>query len=152
MNATRLRRSIARPPGRRRSLAALAAGVLLGLGFLPGCVERTLTINTNPQGAMVYLNDEEVGRTPVSKNFLWYGDYDVIIRKEGFQTLKTHTRIREPWYQVPPIDFFAECLVPATIRDQHYLEYDLDPAEPVDRQELLERAQQFKERTLYGER
>ena len=133
----------------RRRTCALT--VLASLA-LAGCVERTVTINTTPEGAMVYLNDEEVGRSPVSKNFLWYGDYDVIVRKEGYKTLETHTRIHAPWYQVPPIDFFAECLVPATIRDNHYLEYELEPLALPDPDELAERAEQFRERTLYGER
>ena len=117
-----------------------------------GCVERTVTINTEPQGAMVYLNDEEVGRTPVTKNFTWYGDYDVVVRKEGYQTLKTHAKLIEPWYQVPPIDFFAECLTPATIRDNRHLEYTLEPTSRPSPAEIVERAQQFKERTLYGEK
>jgi len=126
--------------------------VTVALAALAGCVERTLTITTTPEGALVWLNDEEVGRTPVTKNFTWYGDYDVMIRKEGYKTLKTHTRIQEPWYQIPPIDFFAECLVPATIRDNRHLEYTLEPAEQTGSDELVERAQQFRERTLYGEK
>ncbi len=129
-----------------------ATAVLLMFVAMVGCVERTLTINTDPQGAMVYLNDEEVGRTPVTKSFTWYGDYDVIIRKEGYQTLKTHARLIEPWYQVPPIDFFAECLTPATIRDNRHLEYTLEPTSRPTPAEIVERAQQFKERTLYGEK
>jgi len=105
----------------RTSLVALAAGlVLCGAGI--GCVRRTLTINSDPQGALVYLNDAEVGRTPVSVDFLWYGDYDVILRKEGYATLQTNERVNEPWYQVPPIDF---------------------------REELLQRAEALRERALY---
>jgi hypothetical protein len=128
--------------------AAMALGMLVGVG----CVERTITINTDPQGALVYLNDEEVGRTPVTKNFTWYGDYDVIIRKEGYQTLKTHTKLIEPWYQIPGIDFFAECLTPVTMRDNRHFEYTLEPAEKPSPNEIIERAQEFKERTLYGEK
>jgi hypothetical protein len=125
-----------------------AAGVVV----LVGCVERTLTINTAPEGALVYLNDEEIGRTPVTKNFTWYGDYDVVIRKEGYKTLQTHAKVVEPWYEIPGIDFFSECLVPATIRDNRHLEYTLEPAENPKPAEVLERAEQFKERTLYGEK
>ena len=35
-------------------------GVLITLAAA-GCVERQLTINTQPQGAVVTLNDEEIG-------------------------------------------------------------------------------------------
>ena len=49
-----------------------------------GCgVERTLQIESNPPGALVHLNGEEVGRTPMRKAFVWYGTYDVQLRKDG---------------------------------------------------------------------
>jgi hypothetical protein len=57
-------------------------GVLGAATLLAGCVERTITINSEPQGALVYLNDEEVGRTPVSVPFLYYGTYDVRLEHE----------------------------------------------------------------------
>ncbi len=135
----------------RRAFALAGLGVSL-LAVTVGCVERTITINTAPDGALVYLNDEEIGRSPVSKNFTWYGDYDIVIRKEGYKTLKTHAKILEPWYQVPPLDFFSEILFPATLRDTHYLEYDLEEQEYPPHDELVERAKQFRERTLYGEK
>ncbi|MBN1513212.1 MAG: PEGA domain-containing protein [Phycisphaerae bacterium] len=121
--------------------------VLAGAGI--GCVRRTLTINTDPQGALVYLNDAEVGRTPVSVDFLWYGDYDVIVRKEGYATLQTDERINEPWYQVPPFDFFAEVLWPGRIHDQRSVSYVLEPAVAPDREELLQRAEALRDETLY---
>ncbi len=124
----------------------------LVLVVLVGCVERTLTISTDPQGALVYLNDVEVGRSPVTQNFTWYGDYDVIVRKKGYRTLKTHARVQEPWYQIPPIDFFAECLVPATIRDKHHLDFTLEPITLPEREALIDRAEQFRERTLYEDK
>lgn len=136
---------------RRTTLSVRGKWLGLVLVLLAGCVERTISINTTPEGAMVYLNDTEVGRTPVSKNFTWYGNYDVVIRKEGYKTLQTSAPIREPWYQVPPLDFFSECLFPATLRDNHYLEFELVPQERPEPNELLKRAQEFRERTLYGE-
>lgn len=132
----------------RTSLVVGAVGlVLAGAGI--GCVRRTLTINTDPQGALVYLNDAEVGRTPVSVDFLWYGDYDVIVRKEGYATLQTDERINEPWYQIPPFDFFAEVLWPGRIHDQRSVSYVLEPAVAPDREELLQRAEALRDEALY---
>ena len=51
--------------------------------FLSGCVERKLTILTEPEGALVALNDEEIGRSPVTVSFQWYGDYNVRISEAG---------------------------------------------------------------------
>ena len=143
---------MARNPRTRSNLGwRLGGGVIvcvaMGLAVL-GCVRRTLTIETAPSGALVYLNDEEVGRSPVSTDFLWYGDYDVVIRKEGYQTLATHAKIDAPWYQYPPVDFFAEVLYAGDIHDQRQLSYTLDPEQLPDRDELVQRAEELREDSL----
>jgi len=134
----------------KRQVVLLASAVL-PLAAAGGCVKRTLSINTQPPAALVYLNDQEVGRTPVSVPFTWYGDYDIIIRKEGYQTLQTHKRIHPPWYQVPPFDFMAEVLSPVTYHDRHELEYALEPRQYPTTQQLLEQASSFRDRTLHGQ-
>ena len=90
-----------------------------------GCgVERTITITSNPPGAMVTLNDQEIGRTPVTHDFFWYGTYDVELRDDGYKTLKTTGKVWAPWWQVPPIDLVAE-LAPVRSYDHHFLHYTL---------------------------
>ncbi len=113
-----------------------------------GCVRRTLTIETAPCGALVYLNDEEVGRSPVTTDFLWYGDYDVVIRKEGYKTLHTHQPIDAPWYQIPPIDFFAEVLYAGKVHDARVFSYTLEPEQLPGREELLQRAEELRQSEL----
>lgn len=132
------------PPAR----TVLVLGAILAT-LAAGCVRRTMTIRTEPAGALVFLNDQEVGRSPASTDFLWYGDYDLILRKEGCETLQTHVKVTEPWYQVPPIDFFAEVLWPWWIHDTHSYDFALAPKEPPDREEVLQRAQETRERALY---
>ena len=115
-----------------------------------GCVERIMRITTTPPGARVFLNDEEVGRTPARVAFTWYGDYDVVLRKDGYETLRTHYEVKPPWYQIPPVDFFAEVLTPGTIRDEHHLpEYTLVPASQPASADLVNRAIQTQERALF---
>jgi len=118
---------------------ALVLTVMLG-----GCVERTVTIKTEPEHALVWLNDEEVGRTPCRVHFTFYGDYDVVIRKQGYQTLKTHRRLVRPWYQYIPFDAVAELLIPATIHDDHEWQFELQQAHPADPNELLTRALEMR--------
>ena len=91
---------------------------------LSGCVQRQLTVKSNPPGALVYLNGEEFGRTPVTRDFTWYGTYDVALRKDGYRTLKTRGRVIAPWWQWVPFDLVAE-LFPLT--DRHTLAYTLTP-------------------------
>ena len=98
------------------------AGIfLLAVAFvaISGCVERTMKITTQPPGAIVIVNDEEVGVSPVKFAFTWYGDYDLMFRKEGYQTLKTHHRVEAPWWQWPVFDLITETMIAGTIRDQH---------------------------------
>ena len=122
----------------------------LALLALGGCVERIMKIDSEPQGARAFVNDEEIGVTPVKFSFLWYGDYDIMLRKAGYQTLKTNCRVDPPWYQVPPIDLVAECLIPGTIRDEHVLPiYALQPARTPAAEEVVERAVELRERALY---
>ena len=97
------------------------------MGAGPGCgVQRTLQIETDPPGALVYLNGDEAGRTPMRKEFVWYGTYDVVIRKEGYETLVKPTEVWAPWWQLPPIDFLAE-LIPGPPVDNHQVRYRLKP-------------------------
>jgi hypothetical protein len=68
---------------------------------------------------MVLLNDEEIGNSPVTVSFEWYGDYNVAIRKEGFETLKTHRKLKAPLHDGFPFDFFANTLNPNRIVDEY---------------------------------
>lgn len=121
------------------SLVVLTAGLLLS-----GCVERKLTINTDPQGAIVVLNDEEIGTSPVTVSFEWYGDYDIRISKEGFETLKTHRRLKSPWYDWFPLDFFAGCVYPKTIVDSFQWSFTLAPLTEPNREELIKDAEKLQ--------
>jgi hypothetical protein len=120
--------------------------VVAAAAVLSGCVERRLTINTRPQGAMVVLNDEEIGQSPATVPFNWYGDYNVRISKEGYETLKTHRRLKSPWYDKFPWDFFAQVISPKKIRDSYEWTFELSPKQPPDREQLIQRANDLKEK------
>ena len=125
-----------------------ATVLLIGLAGLTmaGCVRRTMTFNTDPQGAIVHLNDREIGRTPVTVDFTWYGDYDIIYRKEGRLAHATHHRVLPPWYQVWPLDFVSEVLVPWEIHDHHEIPPAVLKPEPdPDPDALVQRAREMRE-------
>jgi len=92
---------------------------------------------------MVMLNDEEIGISPVTASFNWYGDYNITISKPGFQTLHTHRKLASPWYDHFPIDFFAQILYPGRIVDYYEWSFELAPQKKIDRQELIEAARRF---------
>jgi hypothetical protein len=121
----------------------LVAG--LSVSFLSaGCVERRLTINTEPQGALVILNDEEIGESPVTVPFNWYGDYWVRISKQGYETLDTHRELKGPWYDHFPFDFFA-MLNPTRTVDSYEWTFQLSPKKETSREELIQNARRLKE-------
>ncbi len=77
-----------------------------------GCVQRRLTIRSNPPGALVFVDNYELGTTPVSTDYVYYGTRKIRIIKDGFETLNVKQWIPPPWYQIFPLDFVAENIVP----------------------------------------
>jgi len=129
----------------RRSLLARVIICLTAALVLGGCVERKLTINTEPPGALVILNDEQIGESPATVDFEWYGHYNIRIRKEGYETLKTHRELKSPWYDEMPFDFFAQIVYPGRIVDSYEWTFELSPKRQISRDELIHKAQEAKE-------
>lgn len=127
----------------KHNLFVLTIIGLVTVIILSGCVERKLTINTEPQGATVILNDEEIGTSPVTVSFEWYGDYNVAIRKEGFETLKTHRKLKAPWYDGFPFDFLT-LLNPERTVDEYEWTFELEPKKEISRKELIHQAEELK--------
>ena len=126
----------------QRSLLARLTLCLVAVLAASGCVERKLTINTEPQGALVVLNDEEIGESPTTVGFEWYGDYNVRISKEGYETLNTHRKLKGPWYDGFPFDFFAQIVNPNRVVDSYEWTFELSPKRQISRQELIQKAQE----------
>lgn len=117
---------------------------LMGI-TLAGCVERRLTINTEPQGAMIVLNDQEIGVSPVTVPFNWYGDYWVRITKDGYETTNTHRKLKAPLHDYLPFDFFAQVLYPGRIVDTYEWTFELSPKEYPTRDQLIENAHSLRD-------
>ena len=128
----------------KRSVQGIVLVSVITLVVLAGCVERELTIKTNPEGALVVLNDEEIGLSPVTVNFNWYGDYCVRITKEGYETLDTHRELKGPWYDGFPFDFFAQIVNPNRIVDSYEWNFFLSPNRQMSREELIQNAQDMQ--------
>jgi hypothetical protein len=127
-------------PRTRRRTAGLLAGLVAMVGA--GCVERTITITSEPAGALVHLNDEEVGRTPVTVPFTFYGKYDVRVEADGYQPLWTRTEAVAQWWENIGPDIAAET-IPHHKAEQHW-HYKLDPYTERDPDALVDRAKQLR--------
>ena len=131
---------------RSRRIGWLVAAAL-GLAALPGCVERRMVIMTEPYGAVVYdERDQPLGAAPVDRAFTYYGKYRFRLVKDGYETLIVEEDVRPPWYEVFPLDFISENLIPWTLRDVRYFRYQLQPAQVVPPEVVRDQAQRLRDR------
>ena len=130
--------------------ALLLSATLLAALSQSGCVERLLAIHSDPPGAAVYVDGERVGTTPCEVNYTWYGTRVVVLELRGFSLVHQEVVLSPPWWQIIPIDFITDVLIPITIRDRYPVSYTLDPA-PVSPEEVnavYERAEELRKRSL----
>jgi hypothetical protein len=145
-------RSIVQEP-RTSFLKSMRVLLPIGLIVLSGCVERRMTIRTNVDnqgGALVYIDNEEVGPSPVSTGFTYYADREIKLVKDGYETVTLIQPIRAPWWDSLLVEFFTENLWPFTLRDERVFHYNLPPAAIVSTDEVLQRGQQLRGEALAG--
>jgi hypothetical protein len=128
----------------KNNILLLSIAGLLTAAFFAGCVERELKINTKPQGAMVTLNDEQIGQSPVKVSFNWYGDYYVRLSRDGYETLSTHRMLKSPWHDHFPFDFFVEVVWPFRIVNSYEWTFELAEQKEMSREQLLQKAEELK--------
>ena len=132
----------------RKSLNPIIFCSILSLLTL-GCLERKLLIRSDPPGAKVYLDGKFIGQTPTETSFYFYGTREVTLHKEGYEIYREKRKIEIPFYQIFPLDFVSEFLIPFTIKDHHRLQYPLKPHLPLtqkSKKELLERAKVWEKK------
>ena len=109
-----------------------------------GCVRRRLTVRSFPPGAQVFVDNQEIGTTPCSASFVYYGTRMITVSKDGYKTETVWQTFNPPWYEIPPLDFINENLNPREIRDERIVDVQLVPQEIVPQQQLLDRAQSLR--------
>ena len=123
----------------------LTAGLLFAV-FATGCVDQRYLITSDPPGAMVLRNGVPIGATPVDDHFVYYGNYHYTLIKDGYETLQVDQEIPAPWYEYPPLDFVSEALVPFHWHDVHAFHYQMREAQPVGKEDVINRGQQLRDR------
>jgi hypothetical protein len=121
--------------------------VAIACVFPAGCVQRRMMVRSNPPGAVVYIDDYEIGTTPVAANFTYYGTRKIRLVKNGYETLTIMQPVPAPWYQFTPLDFIAENLIPGKIHDTRTFDYPLVPQLVVPPEQLLDRAEGLRRET-----
>lgn len=128
----------------RRSAYGLIVGCLLL--FATGCVERRFVVQTNPPGAVVFLNGQELSPAPADGTFTYYGTYHFTLVHDGFETTHIEQRIEPPWWAYPPFDFIVEHVWPFEVEDVRRFEYTLNPKPQPNAAELLREGEALRAR------
>jgi hypothetical protein len=133
-----------RPSG---GLSAGVFGCLLTVAALVpswGCVQRRMTIRSNPPGALVYVDDYQIGTTPVSTDFIYYGTRKIRLVKDGYETLTVRQPFPIPWYEIFPLDFVTENLWPWEIRDERVVDLAMSTTASMPPESVVARAEQAR--------
>jgi len=125
-------------PTRHIKTVALAAGLFV---LCTGCVRRTVMVTSTPPGALVYLNDREVGRTPCEVDFTYYGRYDVRLVRDGCEPVQTFADANPPLWDVAGPDLIAAAM-PFELRSSREWHFDLVPVD-TDPAAMADRARQL---------
>ena len=128
----------------RRGRPAYPFLVLLAVSACSGCVERRYTLRTDPPGALAIVNGEEIGPTPVSRSYYFYGDREITFLLDGYETKTVIQPMNAPWWDNLITEFFTENLVPFTLRDEREFKYQLTPARAPRASDLRDRAEQLR--------
>lgn len=115
------------------ALAALA---------LAGCVRRQIDISSVPEGALVKVNDREVGRTPCRIEFDHYGVYEVRLTLPGYESVVGMGRADAPFWDWAGIDLIGE-LAPVNLISSTRWEFHLIPSTD-DPEGLVRRAESLR--------
>ena len=121
----------------------LVITVLITLGFT-GCVQRRLIVRSQPEGALVTIDNQSAGRTPVPVPYTYAGTREIQLEKDGYKTIKVRERIRPKWYDTFPLSFFSNNLALREIRDERVLDFQMEPRTQVQENQLLDRANDLR--------
>jgi len=88
---------------------------------------KTLTVTSNPPGAVIRIDESIVGTTPYTLHFDAYGTRRVTLYRDGYRTATRLVPLIPPWYGRFPLDIVSEVLRPVGWHDAHRVDFDLEP-------------------------
>jgi hypothetical protein len=124
--------------------------LLVGMVCSTGCVQRRLVVKSQPEGALVTVDNQVVGQTPLSVPFVYYGTRQIRLEREGYQTVNVKERFRPKWYDTFPFSFLSNNFAMREIRDTRVLDFQLEPKANVEENQLLNRANELRTNSQRG--
>lgn len=131
----------ARHAARRAVLVVVAVACLMPAG----CLRRRLIVRSSPPGAAVEIDNQPIGVTPASTDYVYYGTREVKLSSPGYETLTVNQPLPTPWYALPGVDFFTEHLWPFEVEDRRELNYTLSRQRMAPAGEIIARGEQLRQ-------
>jgi hypothetical protein len=141
-------------PGMEAELmfARLSALMLMMIALMQvGCVHRRVTVNSYPQGALVKVDGKDIGYTPASFDFTWYGTREVQLLMDGYETRTEQIDVNAPWYQKFPLDFISDNFLGKHVTDHRQFTFQLQPKRMDMSSDVLQRAGSLRSEALHGQ-
>ena len=124
--------------------------LLIPLPFLllSGCVERLISVRSDPPGANVLLDGDPVGVTPVEIRYDWYGTRDITLELRGYRSVTRRVGLSPPWWQIFPLDFVTDLLLPFRLTDRTEIQFMMEAEAygPAETEKLKGRADELRQK------
>jgi hypothetical protein len=108
-----------------------------------GCANRQMTIRSQPEGAKVIIDSQEMGVTPYTFPFTYYGTRQIILQKEGYQTQTNMAPVKPPFIHIFPFDLLI-FLIPYPIENHYVFSYILSPKKEINVDDILKHGEELK--------
>lgn len=138
----------------RNSILFRSGAVFLVVGatlLVAGCVERRMTVRTDPPGALVEIDGTPIGFSPASMSFTYYAPRKIKITHDDYETLTVIQDVPPPWWDNWLTEFFTENLWPFTLRDERVFHYVLEPRKAHSTESILRRAEEVRQQAHLGD-
>ncbi len=117
---------------------------------LSGCVHRRVTILSDPPGALVRVDGRVIGYTPASFDFTWYGEREIQVLKDGYETQTQLVKLSAPWYQWFPFEFLSDNFAGKHIEDRRQVMIRMPPRRQASPERVTQRADAMRLDATHG--
>ncbi len=127
---------------RKNTVNCMVLALLLPI--LSGCVQRRLQIRSQPEGALVSIDRQPVGATPLAVPYTYSGTREFQLEKDGYKTIRVDQNVRPAWFDRFPVSLFSNNFAFRELRDDRVFDFELEPKTPVNENVLFERANDLR--------
>lgn len=96
------------------------------------------------------VDGRDIGYTPASVDFTWYGTREVQLLKDGYETRTEMVNIPAPWYQIFPLDFFSDNFLGTHTSDRRDFSFQMQPRRTDLSTDVIQRGRSLRSEAMHG--